>query len=38
VAESNLKTDASGDPIAHPLLGRIFQSFVDGQYHLDSQS
>ena len=38
VAESSLETDASGDPIAHPLLGRIFQSFVDGQYHLDSQS
>jgi len=32
VAERHLESDASGDPVVHPLLGRFFQRFEDGRY------
>jgi heat shock protein HspQ len=32
VAERNLERDASGEPIAHPLLSRFFTGFEEGHY------
>jgi heat shock protein HspQ len=32
VAERNLETDSSGQPIEHPLLSEVFDKFVDGFY------
>ncbi len=32
VAERNLEEDASGKPIAHPLLSRFFTGFEAGRY------
>jgi heat shock protein HspQ len=38
VAESNLETDAVGGPVKHPMVDRIFQSFTEGRYHVESQN
>lgn len=35
VAERNLESDPSGDPIYHPLLGHFFASFHNGRYESD---
>ncbi len=32
VAERNLETDPTGEPIAHPVLDRIFDELRDGVY------
>ena len=32
VAERNLDPDSQGDPIRHPLLDALFESFRDGHY------
>jgi len=32
VAERNLESDPSGEPIAHPLLDELFAGFEDGRY------
>ena len=32
VAERNLEPDPSGQPVEHPLLGRLFDKFSDGFY------
>lgn len=34
VSEQNLLPDESGQPVAHPQTGLIFDSFEDGQYKL----
>jgi heat shock protein HspQ len=34
VAERNLEADSVGEPIEHPLIGRIFSAFKDGYYEL----
>lgn len=33
VAERNLEPDASGEPVQHPLLDALFDSFSEGVYH-----
>ena len=35
VAERNLDGDDSGEPIQHPLVDGLFDSFADGAYHRD---
>jgi len=35
VAERNLEPDASGEPIAHPLIDTHFDDFRDGVYHIE---
>jgi len=37
VAERNLEPDASGEPIRHPFVERIFTGFEDGRYVRKSQ-
>jgi heat shock protein HspQ len=32
VAERNLESDGSGDPVRHPLVDQVFDAFVDGVY------
>jgi heat shock protein HspQ len=32
VAERNLESDDSGEPIRHPLVGSYFEEFRDGRY------
>jgi heat shock protein HspQ len=32
VAEQNLESDDTGEPIAHPLLEYVFREFRDGRY------
>ena len=32
VAEQNLESDDTGEPIDHPLLGHVFREFRDGRY------
>ncbi len=34
VAERNLESDPSGDPVRHPLLEQFFSDFHDGRYVL----
>ncbi len=34
VAERNLESDPSGDPVRHPLLEEFFSDFRDGRYVL----
>ncbi len=34
VAERNLESDPSGDPVRHPLIERFFSDFRDGRYVL----
>lgn len=34
VAQSNLREDASGEPINHPRVSMYFESFVNGAYTL----
>ena len=34
VAERHLEVDTVGEPIEHPLIGRIFSAFKDGYYEL----
>jgi heat shock protein HspQ len=34
VSEQNLLPDDSGEPIAHPHVSLIFDSFRDGHYHM----
>jgi heat shock protein HspQ len=36
VAESNLEPDSSGEEVLHPLVRRIFASFHEGRYHVES--
>ena len=38
VAERNLESDESTDPIAHPLLDRFFTRFKDGRYVCDRRT
>ena len=38
VAERNLESDESTDPIAHPLLDRFFTRFKDGRYVCDQRT
>lgn len=38
VAERNLETDETGEPINHPLIERVFDSFEDGVYLKRSKS
>ena len=35
VAERNLEADASGDPVAHPMVDTLFDRFCDDAYHID---
>jgi heat shock protein HspQ len=34
VAEQNLEADESGEPIRHPLIEEIFDSFENGRYRI----
>lgn len=36
VAESNLEPDATHERIDHPMIEDVFQSFIEGQYHVDN--
>ena len=33
VAEENLEPDATGRPVRHPMLHKVFRSFLDGRYY-----
>jgi heat shock protein HspQ len=35
VAERNLDADEAGEPVNHPLVETIFDSFHDGAYHIE---
>lgn len=37
VAERNLESDTSGEPIAHPLVEKYFTGFEDGRYQCERQ-
>ena len=37
VAEQNLESDGSREPVAHPLLDRLLGAFRDGQYEYKDQ-
>jgi heat shock protein HspQ len=37
VAERNLESDATGEPVEHPLIDRVFRGFEDGRYIRDCQ-
>ncbi|NIY71616.1 heat shock protein HspQ [Marivivens donghaensis] len=37
VSEQNLIADYSGEPVSHPDVEEFFDTFEDGQYHLDVQ-
>lgn len=34
VAERNLAADESGEPVDHPLIAEVFESFEDGRYRV----
>jgi heat shock protein HspQ len=36
VAEEHLTHDPSGDPVEHPLVNQVFQTFQNGRYHRQS--
>ena len=38
VAQENLEPDPTGEPVVHPLLNRIFGSFLGGRYHREHLS
>ncbi|MCA9437032.1 MAG: heat shock protein HspQ [Candidatus Omnitrophica bacterium] len=38
VAESNLEPDDTGEPVRHPILPRIFKSFVNNRYYHQSMN
>ena len=38
VAERNLESDDSSDPIVHPLLDRFFTRFENGRYFYDQRT
>ena len=38
VAERNLEPDGSADPIDHPLVSHLFDTFVDGVYSTRARS
>ena len=36
VAQQNLDLDDNSHPIQHPMVDRVFASFLDGRYHKES--
>ncbi len=36
VAEENIELDATGDPVDHPLVDRLFPTFQSGRYYQES--
>ncbi len=36
VAQQNLELEEPGQPIHHPLVDRVFQTFLEGRYHKES--